>query len=257
ARRGWGERAGARALPAGASRGCDAVLRRAVRRLTGALTWRGPSFLPRSRIAGQREPFELPIVDVLAPSWCAPVYARMRGIGRIIDSPFAHGELALGRRRALARELRAAAYTRALILPNSFKSALIPWFARIPRRIGYAAEGRAVSLTDSRRIDRDGGPRMVDRFVAPAAPAGGLVPGAPAPVLVADAVNAAAAVREMGLSTRRPVAILCPGAEYGPAKRWPSEHFIGLSRRLLDAGYAVWLLGSASDQPAAVPIAAA
>jgi heptosyltransferase-2 len=64
-------------------------------------------------------------------------------------------------------------------------------------------------------------------------------------------------MRALGLSTRRPIAILCPGAEYGPAKRWPSEHFIGLARRLLDSGYAVWLLGSPSDQSAAVPIAAA
>jgi heptosyltransferase-2 len=59
------------------------------------------------------------------------------------------------------------------------------------------------------------------------------------------------------LSTHRPIAILCPGAEYGPAKRWPAEHFISLARRLLDDGYAVWLLGSPNDQPAAMPIATA
>ena len=229
----------------------------AERILIVAPSWVGDAILSESLVAVLREPFGAPIVDVLAPSWCAPVYARMRGIGRIIDSPFAHGELALARRRALARELSSAGYTRAFILPNSFKSALIPWLARIPRRTGYAAEGRGALLTDSRRIDREGRPRMVDRFVALAAPAGGLAPGAPPPVLVPDAVNAASAVRQLGLSTRRPVAILCPGAEYGPAKRWPSEHFIGLSRRLLDAGHSVWLLGSASDQPAAVPIAAA
>jgi heptosyltransferase-2 len=64
-------------------------------------------------------------------------------------------------------------------------------------------------------------------------------------------------MRELGLATRKPVAILCAGAEFGPAKRWPTEHFVVLARRFLDTGYAVWLLGSANDQPAAVPIAAA
>jgi lipopolysaccharide heptosyltransferase II len=185
------------------------------------------------------------------------VYARMRGIGRIIESPFLHRELALGRRRSLARELRTHAYTLALVLPNSFKSALIPWLARIPRRIGYAGEGRGVLLTDARRLDRKGLPRLVDRFVALAVPTGRLIPTPPAPVLVADAANAAAAARAFHLSTRRPVAILCPGAEYGPAKRWPTEHFVTLAQRLLAEGFAVWLLGSPNDQPAAAPLAAA
>jgi heptosyltransferase-2 len=76
-------------------------------------------------------------------------------------------------------------------------------------------------------------------------------------VLVADPANAGAAMRAHGLSNRRPVAVLCPGAEYGPAKRWPAEHFIALARRFLQQGYAVWLLGSPNDQPAAAPIAAA
>jgi heptosyltransferase-2 len=204
-----------------------------------------------------REPLEDPIVDVLAPPWCGPVYARMRGIARMIESPFDHGELGLWRRRALARELKTIGYTRAFVLPNSFKSAIIPWLARIPRRIGYAAEGRRPLLTDARRLDRTALPRLVDRFVSLAVPRGRLVPTPPAPVLVPDSAHANTAMRELGLATRRPIAILCPGAEYGPAKRWPTEHFISLSRRLLEAGYAVWLLGSANDQPAAVPIAAA
>jgi heptosyltransferase-2 len=229
----------------------------AERILIVAPSWVGDAILSESLLAVLREPLGESTLDVLAPPWCAPVYARVRGLRRIIEAPFAHGELALGRRRALARDLRAAGYTRAFILPNSFKSALIPWLARIPRRVGYVAEARAPLLTDARRLNRNALPRMVDRFVALAVPAGELIPAPPAPVLVPDAVNASAAMRALGLSTRRPIAILCPGAEYGPAKRWPSEHFIGLSRRLLDSGYAVWLLGSPSDQSAAVPIAAA
>jgi lipopolysaccharide heptosyltransferase II len=222
-----------------------------------APSWVGDAVLSEPLVAVLREPLEAPIVDVLAPPWCAPVYARMRGIGRIIESPFRHRELALARRRLLARELRAGGYTLAFILPNSFKAALVPWLARIPRRIGYGGEARSVLLTDVRRLDREALPRLVDRFVALAVPTGRLVPTPPAPVLVADPANTGAAMRAHGLSSRRPVAILCPGAEYGPAKRWPAEHFIALARRFLDQGYAVWLLGSPNDQPAAAPIASA
>jgi len=228
----------------------------AERILIVAPSWVGDAILSEPLVAVLREPLEEPIVDVLAPPWCAPVYARMRGIARMIESPFDHGELGLRRRRALARELKAIGYTRAFVLPNSFKSAIIPWLARIPRRIGYAAEARGPLLTDARRLDRSTLPRLVDRFVSLAVPRGRLVPTPPAPVLVPDSANANAAMRELGLATRRPIAILCPGAEYGPAKRWPTEHFIALSQRLLDAGYAVWLLGSANDQPATAPIAA-
>ena len=229
----------------------------AERILIVAPSWVGDAILSEPLVAVLREPLGEPIVDVLAPPWCAPVYARMRGIGHIVENPLGHGELGLGRRRALAREIRARAYTYAFILPNSFKSALIPWFAGIPRRIGYAGEGRRALLTETRRLDPKAFPRLVDRFVALAVPKGRLIPTPPAPVLVPNAANAAAAMRALKLSTHRPIAIFCPGAEYGPAKRWPAEHFIALARRLLEEGYAVWLLGSPNDQAAALPIAAA
>jgi heptosyltransferase-2 len=229
----------------------------AERILIVAPSWVGDAILSEPLVAVLREPLEEPMVDVLAPPWCAPVYARMRGVARMIDSPFDHGELGLVRRRALARELKSNGYTRAFILPRSFKSALVPWLARIPRRVGYAGEARSPLLTDARRLDRNAMPRLVDRFVALAVPEGQLVPTPPAPVLVPNTANANEALRALGLATRRRIAILCPGAEFGPAKRWPTEHFIVLARRLLDAGYAVWLLGSANDQPAAAPIASA
>ena len=222
-----------------------------------APSWIGDAILSEPLLAILREPLQEPIVDVLAPRWCAPVYARMRGVRNIIENPIGHGELRLGERRALARTLRAAGYTRALVLPNSFKSALLPWMARIPRRIGYAREARGMLLTDARRLDTKALPRLVDQFVALAAQPGELVPISAAPVLVPDAGNAAEAIRALGLSTHRPVAILCPGAEFGPAKRWPAEHFITLAQRFIDSGYVVWLVGSPNDRVAADPIAAA
>lgn len=228
----------------------------AERILIVAPSWVGDAILSEPLVAVLREPLEAPIVDVLAPPWCAPIYQRMRGIRNVIENPLRHRELGLGKRRQLAASLREHAYTRAFVLPHSFKSAIVPFLARIPRRIGYVGEARGLMLTDTRRLDRKAYPRLVDRFVALAANPGEMLPRASAPVLVPDAANAAEAIRALGLATRRPVAIFCPGAEYGPAKRWPTEHFATLARRLIDSGYAVWIIGSPNDQPAADPLAA-
>ena len=222
-----------------------------------APSWVGDAILSEPLVALLREPLEPQIVDVLAPPWCAPVFARMRGVRGIIENPIGHGTLDLARQRTIAAQVRANGYTRAFVLPNSFKSALIPWLAGIPRRTGYTGEARRMLLTDARRLDRRAMPRLVDRFVALAAQRDERPPLAPSPMLVPNPTNAADAMRALGLNVRRPVAIFCPGAEFGPAKRWPAEHFITLARRLLDSGYAVWLIGSPNDQSVAEPIAAA
>lgn len=223
----------------------------AERVLIVAPSWVGDAILSEPLLALIREPYEEPVVDVLAAPWCAPVYGRMRGIRNVIESPLVHGRLDLRARRALARQLAVSRYTRALVLPNSWKSALVPFLARIPRRTGYVGEFRYGLLNDPRRLDRKGLPRLVDRFAALAATPGALVPMPPAPVLVPDLANRSAAARAMHLRTDRPVAVLCPGAEYGPAKRWPPTHFADLAARFLAQGMQVWLVGSPNDKLAA------
>jgi heptosyltransferase-2 len=216
-----------------------------------APAWIGDAILSEPLIALCRDPLETPIVDVLAPAWCAPVYARMRGIGRVIDAVTPHGRFGWETRKALARELRGHGYTRAIVLPNSWKSALVPWLARIPRRTGYRGEARYGLLNDIRRLDPKAVPRLVDRFAALAVRPGELVPLPPRPVLVPNQTNRAAAVRTLRLRTDRKTAILCPGAEYGPAKRWPPIHFAELAARLMMDGFQVWLVGSPNDRLAA------
>ena len=154
------------------------------RTLIVAPSWVGDAILSEPVIALLRDPYTEPVVDVLAPRWCAPVYARMRGVGRVIENPFDHGRFDLAGRRQLARQLRETGYARALVLPNSWKSALIPWLARIPQRIGYVGEGRYGLLTDARRLNAKAMPRLVERFAALTARPGGLVPMPPAPVSV-------------------------------------------------------------------------
>jgi heptosyltransferase-2 len=216
-----------------------------------APSWVGDAILSEPLVALVRDPYEEPIVDVLAPAWCAPVYARMRGIGRIDETTAGHGRFDWSGRKALAQLLSRNGYTRAIVLPNSWKSALVPWLAGIPRRTGYIGEARWGLLNDIRRLDRKGLPRLVDRFAALAVKPRELVPMPPRPVLVPDAVNRAAAVRALHLRMDRKIAILCPGAEYGPAKRWPPTHFAVLAAKFLSDGMQVWLVGSPNDKLAA------
>jgi heptosyltransferase-2 len=172
----------------------------------------------------------------------------MRGIGEIIDAPAAHGELGWRARRRLGRALSTRGYTHAYVLPNTWKSALVPCFARVPVRIGYVGELRYGLLTDALRIDRKGAPQLVARYAALAlgsSDAGGEVP---APRLVPDTANLHAAMDALRLSRDPAIAIFCPGAEFGPAKRWPAEHFATLAKRLGDDGYTIWILGSPNDR---------
>jgi heptosyltransferase-2 len=180
-------------------------------------------------------------VDVLAPAWVAPVFRRMPQVAGVIETSFAHGALALRERWKLGRTLGALGYDEALVLPNSLKSALVPLFAGIARRIGYAGEARygLLSVVHRRRPGRE---PMALHFARLAAPPGAEVPlPLPEPRLTVDEAAARATRRKFGIEGA--YAALCPGAEYGPAKRWP--YFAELSRRLPLAAIA---LGSARDR---------
>lgn len=188
------------------------------------------------------------VLDVLAPPWTHALFARVPEINSSIDSPFGHGELALRRRYALGRSLAARHYEQAIVLPNSFKSALIPCFAGIPLRTGFIGEARWGLLNDARRLDKRALPLMAERFTLLAeAPGDAIKRPLAAARLKVDHAQRAATLRQFGLAPRRPVAALCPGAEYGPAKRWPPAYFAALAQKLAAAGCEVWLIGSAQD----------
>lgn len=187
-------------------------------------------------------------IDVLAPPWVAPLYRRMAEVASVIEAPFAHGELAWSRRRAIASSLRLRNYQRAIILPNSLKSALVPWMAGIPERTGYLGEQRYGLLNDRRKLDRERMPRLVDRFAAlAAAPGEPFLAPLPLPGLSIDLSNQAIVQARLGLRREPPIVALCPGAEYGPAKRWPVEHFAASARSMQARGRQVWIFGSGND----------
>jgi len=172
-------------------------------------------------------------IDVLAPEWVAPVMRRMPEVHTVIATPFVHGPLQLAERWKLGRSLRG--YDHAYVLPNSWKSALIPFFAGIPRRTGYVGEARYGLLNDARKAT---GASMAAHYAA-------LGGGGPLsqPRLRVSADEIEQAKRKFGIAGR--YAVLCPGAEYGPAKRWP--YFKDLATRL---ALPAVLLGSRKDAEA-------
>lgn len=188
------------------------------------------------------------VLDALAPRWTLPLLGRMPEVRNAIESPFAHGDLRLGDRRRLGHELARDGYDQAIVLPNTFKSALTPFFAGIPVRTGYIGELRHWLLTDARKPDEKRLPQLAQRYAALALPRGEALPS-PLPTLGlrTDEATRRAAVARFGLDQGRPVAALCPGAEFGPAKRWPARYFAELAQGLAAHGCAVWVIGSKKD----------
>jgi heptosyltransferase-2 len=188
-------------------------------------------------------------ITVLAPAYLEDVLRRMPGVDATLTNPFAHGALQLGQRWRFGRGLKGR-FGQAIVLPHSWKSALIPAFAGIPARTGFVGEARYGLLTDARRLDELRLPRMVDRFNLLAEPPGTAEPEAALePRLDAAPAEVAATLARFRLEPGRPTVALCVGAEYGPAKRWPAAHFAALARRLAGEGAQAWLLGSAGDAP--------
>ncbi len=211
--------------------------------MSGALT----------RLLKSREP-ERPL-DMLAPAWSLPVVARMADIREGIAADTAHGELGLLKRRRIGRSL-AGRYDRAIVLPRSLKAALVPWFAGIERRTGFRGEHRYGLINDMRPFDPALLDQTVKRFIALGLDPGEPLPKIPFPELKIDAENQRSVLHALGLETDRPVVALMPGAEYGPAKCWPLEHFTALANALDGEGFDVWVLGSDRDAAAGDTIAA-
>lgn len=187
-------------------------------------------------------------LDVLAPPFTLPLLERMPEVRHGIVARFGHGEFKFNQRRQLARELQSEHYDQAIVLPNSWKSALIPMLAKIPQRTGFRGEMRYGLLNDVRRLDPQALPKMVQRFAILALDRGAALPSRlPLTRLFTSTENAKITLQKQILAPDKPIAIFCPGAEYGPAKRWPAEYFGTLASLAAQNGYAVWLIGSPKD----------
>ena len=194
-------------------------------------------------------------IDVLAPAWSLPIVARMPQVRRGIAAETGHGELGLGKRRRIGYLLRDERYQKAIVLPRSLKSALIPWFAHIPTRTGFRGESRYGLINDMRPFDESVLDQTVKRYIALGLEPDEALPDVPFPSLTIDRQKQGKVMESLGITTDRPVVAMMPGAEYGPAKCWPLDHFAELAALLGGGGYDVWVLGSDKDAPAGERIA--
>jgi len=226
-----------------------------MRTLIVAPNWIGDAVMAQPLLALLKAHEPKRPLDWLAAPHILPVGAAMAQIDRLIEAPQRHGQLQLGARWTLGRKLGKSGYDRAYILPNSAKSALIPWFAGIRERVGYRGESRSALLTHSPDSVAHRVP-MVEHYARLASALGSPAPAAiPQPVLLGDPTRAAAVRAQLQIPSG-PLVVLAPGAEYGPAKRWPARHFAALADRLSESWpqVQVVLIGSMNERPIATEI---
>lgn len=191
------------------------------------------------------------IIDVAAPTWTLPLLERMPEVSGKIALPFKHGEFALFERLKFGRSLKNQNYTQAILLTNSFKSAILPWAARIPQRTGYLGEMRYGLINDIRALDKTKLKMTIERFVNLGLTSGQNLPEIiPDPAMLSNQANALESLGKLGIvQPNTKVLGLCPGAEYGEAKRWPAEYYAEVANMALATGWQVWLFGSDKDIP--------
>lgn len=210
--------------------------------------WVGDMVMAQCLLAALKEAHPQAAIDVVAPAWAAPLLARMPEVSRRIEATTRPGQLGLAERWRFGRSIHGR-YTAAYVLPGSWKSALIPFFAGIRQRVGHRREMRYGLLTDIVPLPEDLKRQTAEAYFSLAR--GGAFRF---PKLTVDAGNQHALLQRHSLGTKKFVALM-PGAEFGPAKRWPGEHYAGFARAMMEQGYSIALLGSKNDAPVTAEIA--
>ena len=213
--------------------------------------WVGDMVLAQSLFIILKEQFPNCQIDVAAPAWTLPLLERMPEVTNAIALPFKHGEFAFWERIHFGKSLRESNYTQAIILTNSLKSAILPFAANISRRTSFLGEMRYGLINDIRPLDKTKLPRTVDRFVTLGLAKNAELPSRlPNPKLIPNHENALATLAKFDhTKPSKKVLGLCPGAEYGEAKRWPIEYYAQTAKAGLAKGWEVWIFGSEKDAP--------
>lgn len=224
------------------------------RYLIVAPAWVGDMIMAQSLFKQLKQQDPQCQIDVLAPVWSAALTQRMPEIHKTFEQSVPRGRLGLVTRYQQAQQLKTQFYDHAIVLPNSFKSALPVRLANIPKRTGYVGEWRHLLLNDARVLDKSKLTRTVDRFVALGLAENAPLPKIKKPALLSDGASLLETATKFNLEAEHPILALCPGAEYGSAKRWPASHYAEVARVYVDKGWQVCLLGSNKDQKIAEDI---
>ena len=220
-----------------------------------APNWIGDAVSTQPLLANLKVLYPDSKIDILASNWVAPVYRACSEVHEVIEAKFEHKKLQWNLRKEIAKEIEAKNYQACFVLPNSFKSALIPWLANIPFRIGYRGELRFglinLALDNPSKVNR---PPMVEHYLALSQ----LLKddeSIPLDKFVPKLNLSGAAKQQVGQKlqdaniNRDSIYAICPGAEYGPSKRWPTEYFAVLAQQLFkqNSNNQIILLGGKND----------
>jgi len=189
-------------------------------------------------------------IDVLAPAWTAALLNRMPQVTELVKADFQHGKLSLMERFRLGRTLGSNHYSNAIVLPNSLKSALAPAIAKIPQRSGFVGEQRWGLVNDIRKLNKAELPMTVQRFISLGESKAAVprkIESIPVPQLVVRPTEVEVVLQKNKLCLDKSLLVLCPGAEFGASKKWPSAHYAQVANHYLEKEWQVWLMGSASD----------
>ena len=212
-------------------------------------SWVGDMVMAQSLFITLKQQYPDCLIDVIAPEWSLPILERMPQVNKGIALAIGHGEFSLLSRIKKGLSLRKHGYTHSIVIPRSWKSALVPYFANAVVRTGYRGEMRYGLLNDMRRLDKNILKQTVQRYVAHAYNKElAQAPEIPFPELAVDANNHDRLIEKFSLDLSRPIIAMMPGAEYGPAKQWPEKYYKELAALLIEKGYQVWMMGSAKEK---------
>jgi heptosyltransferase-2 len=215
-------------------------------------SWVGDMVMANSLFRQIRQNHPDAIIDVIGPAWSAPILARMPDVRNAITLPTSHGEWGISTRKKLGHSLRSEKYDQAIVLPRSWKSALVPFFANIPKRVGFHGEQRYFLLNERRKLDKASLDQTVKRFTSLGLEKTEAYPPTPKnmpnPKLEVDEKNQEKLFQDLKLHPNRPAICLMAGAEFGPSKQWPIPHFNETAKHFIKEGYQIWVLGGPKDK---------
>jgi heptosyltransferase-2 len=230
-----------------------------LRTLVISPNWIGDAVMAQPLLALLKQQHPERPIDVLAPPAVAPVWRAVSEVDTVLETPFRHRALQLKERWNYARLLRARGYADAYVLPNTIKYALIPWLAGIPRRVGYKGEMRYGLVNVMHHDDKPARPMMPFYAALAQDPSLPAPAGVARPSLRVASEHVQGACARHGIEQARKLVVFAPGAEFGPAKRWPPAHFGELAQQIVasDPQAQIALLGSPKDRPTCDEVVAA
>ena len=218
--------------------------------LVREVNWVGDAVLTLPALAALDRRFPLAEIAVLAKPWVAGLFAGQAAVDRIVEYRAEGSHRGLPGRWALARELRRERFDLVLLFPNSLDAAIVPWLARVPRRVGYGTDGRGPLLTQGvAQSGRSAERHQVFRYLDLVRALGADGEAIPQIMVDAEAVRAAdRLLLDHGVEAGEACVAVNPGSIYGSAKRWSAERFAAVADALAESHRArILLIGSARE----------